>query len=167
MRRGDAAFEPHDVENAGGEVDLAPFHAAKLADAQTVTPGDEDHRRIAMSIATPLARRNHKQLDLGRRQILARAAIDVALPARRLADHPKSNFCTIFAHRRLLSVAGVCARDVRICAAPNSTYCITSVPEMLQFSIVFDSSLQNTLATFYGELSGHLTMEWKVVPCLT
>jgi hypothetical protein len=81
MCRGDATFEPGDVEQPVLEVDWRPLEVAQLLDAQSTPPGDEDHGRIAVAVATPLAHRVHKQLDLVRRQVLTRPAIDIALPA--------------------------------------------------------------------------------------
>ena len=89
-----------EMEQTACEIDLAPFESAKLADAQAVPIGDQDHRRIAMAIATALASRGHQRLDLGRRQIFARPAIDVAPSTwrpQRFTDHSQLN-CTIRAH---------------------------------------------------------------------
>src|SRR5215472_6037077 len=43
MGGGDAALEPDDMQQTAREIDLAPFEPAKLADAQTMPVGDEDH----------------------------------------------------------------------------------------------------------------------------
>jgi hypothetical protein len=75
----DAALEPGDVKQTAREIDLTPFEPAKLADAQAMTVGDQDHRGIAMAVATAFARRSHQHVDLGRCQVFAWPAIDVAL----------------------------------------------------------------------------------------
>ena len=68
----DATLEPDDMEEPAGEIDLAPFEPAKLTDAQAVPVGDEDHRGIAMAVATALASRGDQRLDLDRRSMLRR-----------------------------------------------------------------------------------------------
>jgi hypothetical protein len=91
MGGGDAALETGDMEQSAREIDLAPFEPAKLADAQAVSIGDEDHRGVAMAVATAFASRGHQHLDLGRRQVFAWPTIDVALStrrSRRVTDHP-------------------------------------------------------------------------------
>ena len=95
------------MEQTAREVDLAPFEPAKLADAQAVSVGNEDHRGIAMAVATALASRRDQRLDLGRRQVFAGPAIDVAPSMwrpQRFTDHSQLN-CTIPAHWSPLAVA--------------------------------------------------------------
>ena len=100
MGAGDAALGPDDMEQTAREIDLAPFEPTELADAQAMPVGDEDHRGIAVAIATALASSGDQRVDLGRGQVFAWPVIDVALSARRprrLTDQPQLN-CTIPVH---------------------------------------------------------------------
>jgi hypothetical protein len=88
------------MQQTAFEINLAPFEPAQFADAQAMPVGDEDRRGIAVAVAAALAGRRHQRLDLGRGQVFAWPAMDVALSARRsrrLSDHPQLN-CTISAH---------------------------------------------------------------------
>jgi hypothetical protein len=94
------ALQPGNMEEAGGEIDLAPFEPAKLADSQSMAIGNQDHCSVAVAVAAALASRRHQRLDFGRRQIFAWPTIDVALSPRRLrrfTDHAQLN-CAIPAH---------------------------------------------------------------------
>src|SRR6516164_2417063 len=52
------------VKAALGQFDLLPLQVADLRGPQTVAIGDQDHGRVAMSIAAVLARAVHQALDL-------------------------------------------------------------------------------------------------------
>src|SRR6516162_10575668 len=92
MDRRDAVLEPGDVQEPLAEIHLIPGEGAKLADPQAVAIGDQDHRRIPLTVASPPPSRGDQHLNLGRCQVFARAPLAIALPSRwpdRLADHPQ------------------------------------------------------------------------------
>jgi hypothetical protein len=82
VNRGDAVLQPGDVQEPLAEIHLIPGERAKLADPQPVSVSDQDHRGVPVTVAAPLTRRGNQHLDLGRRQILARASFAIALPSR-------------------------------------------------------------------------------------
>jgi hypothetical protein len=71
------------MQQTAREINLARFEPAQLTDAKAVPVGDEDHGGIAMAVATALASRGDQRLYVGRCQVFAWPAIDVALSARR------------------------------------------------------------------------------------
>jgi hypothetical protein len=68
-------LQPGDVQQALAEVHLIPCERAKLADPQPVPIRDQDHGRIPVAVAPPLLGRAYQRLDLGGRQVLARASL--------------------------------------------------------------------------------------------
>jgi len=80
------------VQEPLAKIRLIPAQRTKLADAQAVPIGEEDHRRVAVAVASSLPRRGDQRLDLGRRQIFARAQRGIASADRwchRLANYPQ------------------------------------------------------------------------------
>jgi hypothetical protein len=74
MDRWRAVLRSADVQAAGGQLDLRPFQVAKLATPEAMSVGDQDHARIAMTIAASLPSRCHQPLDLALGEILAALA---------------------------------------------------------------------------------------------
>src|SRR6516162_1360312 len=72
MRTALAALQPVNMHATELQVDLIPAQRHQLADAQSVTIGEQDHRRVAMAVATPSASRHHQLVDLVGCQIGAR-----------------------------------------------------------------------------------------------
>src|SRR5262249_36576461 len=64
MQTGNAALDPVNVQAALGQFDLLPLQVADLRRPQAVAIGDQDHGRVAMSMAAVLARAVHQPLDL-------------------------------------------------------------------------------------------------------
>jgi hypothetical protein len=64
------------------EVHLAPLERDELAHAKPVPVGEQEHGRVAVPVASALARRRNEPLDLGLDQVLAGAAGGVGLPER-------------------------------------------------------------------------------------
>ena len=64
MHTGDSVLDPVNVQAALGQLDLLPLQVADLRGPQTVAIGDQDHGRVAMPVATVLARAVHQPLDL-------------------------------------------------------------------------------------------------------
>ncbi len=71
------------VEEPMRQVDLIPAQRAQLSRPQPMPVCDEDHRCVAVPIASALARRLPEQLDFLGCQVLARPTSRVELPPRR------------------------------------------------------------------------------------
>jgi len=65
------------VDNTVGEVDLRPTQRNEFGYAQPVGIGQQDRARVALAVAPSLFGGLDEALDLGRRQMLARAPIGV------------------------------------------------------------------------------------------
>src|SRR6516162_9930962 len=72
MRTALAALQPVNMDATALQVDLIPAQRHQLADAQSVTIGEQDHRRVAMAVATPSASGRHQLVNLVGCQIGAR-----------------------------------------------------------------------------------------------
>jgi hypothetical protein len=71
------------------EIDLIQPERHELADAQTVAEGEKDHGRVAVAMATELARGGHELLDLGWRQVLASTSLSIWASTGRGSDFPE------------------------------------------------------------------------------
>jgi hypothetical protein len=79
MDAGRAPLAAADVQSAGGELNLVPLKIAQLTGPQAMPKGEQDHGRVAMTIAARFAGRRHQGFDLGGREIFPGTA-DSALP---------------------------------------------------------------------------------------
>src|SRR6266446_5004434 len=82
MNAGRSVFCSPDMQCGGSELDLVPAKVHDFGRPQAMPKGDQDHGRIAMSIAV-LPSRDHERLDLMLCQVLARAQVAVLRPLRR------------------------------------------------------------------------------------
>jgi hypothetical protein len=82
MRGGQAALEPGDVQQAGGEIDLLPAERYQLAHAEAVAVGQHKQGRVPMPVPATLAGRRDELLDLVGRQVLAASERGVRQPFR-------------------------------------------------------------------------------------
>jgi hypothetical protein len=64
MHRGRAPFASTDVQTAGIEFDLMPLQVAQLGGPEPVAVGQQNHGRVAVAVATMLARGLDQPLDL-------------------------------------------------------------------------------------------------------
>ena len=64
MHAGDPVLDPVNVQAAFGQLDLLPLQVADLRGPQAMAVGDQDHGRVAMSVAAMLAGVVHQPLDL-------------------------------------------------------------------------------------------------------
>jgi hypothetical protein len=69
VNRGNAVLEPRDVQPGMHEISLLPAQRAQFGRSQSVPEGQQDHGRIAMSVAI-LACRLHQPFDLSLREVL-------------------------------------------------------------------------------------------------
>jgi hypothetical protein len=58
-----------DVQSTGRELNLVPLKIAQLAGPQAMPKSDQDHGRVAMTIAARFAGCGHQGFDLGGREI--------------------------------------------------------------------------------------------------
>src|SRR5262245_17992511 len=65
------------------KINLVPREVAHFECAQSMTKCDEDHRRVAQSVATALLCRLDQSINFLRREVLAWPAVAVWHPARR------------------------------------------------------------------------------------
>src|SRR5438552_12046212 len=77
------ALQPVDVQMCSGEIHLVPAQRHQLADPEPMAEGNEDHGRVAIPPAPPLARCLHQSIDLGLGEILAWPDLGILLPLRR------------------------------------------------------------------------------------
>ena len=68
-------LQPGDLQKPLAEVHLIPRQRAEFANPQAVPIRDQDHGRIPVAVAAPLLGRAYQRLDLGGRQVLARAPL--------------------------------------------------------------------------------------------
>jgi len=69
------------------------YHSALAPDAQAMPISDQDHRAVAMPVASALAGCFAQRLDFGGGQVLARPNLAVVTPCRRidpLADNSQT-----------------------------------------------------------------------------
>jgi hypothetical protein len=110
VRRGTAVLQPPHMQETLVEVDHIPAQSDKLAGAQAVSVGDEDHGAVAMSVpAKPIATGLTQALDLLAGQELTRSNLCVGAPARRkcpILDGrgplPNGHFSFVF-HRPMIA----------------------------------------------------------------
>ncbi len=62
---------PADVQAPGIEFNLVPLQNADFGGPKTMSIGNQDHGRVAMTVAAQLASRCHQLLDLGAGEIFA------------------------------------------------------------------------------------------------
>src|SRR5438552_4194146 len=82
MSGGQAALEPGDVQQAGGEIHLLPAESHQLADAEAVAVGEHEQGRVPVPVAATLAGRRDELLNLVGRQVLSASEGRVRHPSR-------------------------------------------------------------------------------------
>jgi hypothetical protein len=82
-----SALAAPNVQATGIELDLVPLQIAELGRSQAVPIGDQDHGRIAVTMAARFAGGRHQRLDLSAGQILPGAGNwGIYDPWRRVLD---------------------------------------------------------------------------------
>lgn len=104
MNAVDAALEAAHLEMAQGKVDLVPAKRHEFANPEAVAIRDEDHRSVAMTVATPRRGRLTQLVDFGLRQVLARTHVLVAG-----LRGPACRFCS--QARDIFDVGGNCPQN--------------------------------------------------------
>ena len=78
-----AVLAPAHMQKPLPQIHLLAAQDDQLRDAQPVTVGEQDHGSVAVAVAPELARRGDQPVDLGTRQVLPAASLDVGLLQRR------------------------------------------------------------------------------------
>lgn len=82
MHRRRAVLAPVDVQSATAKIDLVPFQGDSLDRAQPMSVRGQDHRGIAVAVASAASGRD-QLLNFGIGQVLARAQLGVRPPLGR------------------------------------------------------------------------------------